>query len=79
MSSKRADAELNRREANVWEETRAPSKSPCSVFIRIRRLTNMVMDVHKETTKSGTLSHGRQGKGVLKICGVRGLGQYTTK
>ena len=63
----------NAREANVRGKTRAPSKRSCSIFIRIRRLTNMVMDVHKETTKSGTLSHGRQGKGVLKTCGVRGL------
>ena len=41
----------NAREANVQEETRAQSKGPCFVFIRIRRLTNMVMDVHKETVK----------------------------
>ena len=50
MSNKRADAELNTREANVQEETRALSKGPCSVFIRIRRLSNM-MDVQKETIK----------------------------
>ena len=35
--------------ANVPENTGAPIKGPCSVFIRIRRLRNMVMDVHKET------------------------------
>ena len=50
MSSKRVDAELNTREANVGEETRAQSKGPCSVFTRIRRLTN-VMDMQKETIK----------------------------
>ena len=50
MSSKRADAELSTREANVQEETRAQSKGPCSVLIRIGRLTDM-MDVHKETMK----------------------------
>ena len=43
MSSKRVDKELNMREADVQEETRAPSKGPCSVFIRIRRLTNVMM------------------------------------
>ena len=50
MSSKREDAELTVREANVWEETRVLSKGPCSIFIRIRRLTN-VMDVHEEAMK----------------------------
>ena len=50
MPSKRVDAEMNMREANVWEETRALSKHPFSVFIRIRRLTYM-MDVQKETIK----------------------------
>ena len=38
--------------ANVWDQTRAPNKGPSPIFIRIRRLTNMVMDVmdvHKET------------------------------
>ena len=50
LFSKRADAELNVREANVRKETRAMSKGPCSVFIKIRRLTD-VMDVHKETMK----------------------------
>ena len=39
-----------------------PSKSPCSVFIRIRRLTN-TMAVHKETMKPWTLTHGHGGKG----------------
>lgn len=35
--------------ANVWEKTRALIKGPFSIFIRIRRLTNMVLDVlHKE-------------------------------
>ena len=33
--------------ANVWEKTRAPNKGPCSIFVKIRRLTN-VMGVHKE-------------------------------
>ena len=41
---------LNTREANVQEETRAPSKGLYSAFIRIRRLTN-VMGVQKETMK----------------------------
>ena len=50
MSSERVDAELIEREANVQEETRAGSKGPCSFFIRIRRLTN-VIDVQKETLK----------------------------
>ena len=50
MAGERADAELIAREANVQGQTRAQSKGPCSVFIRIRRLTN-VMDVPKETTK----------------------------
>ena len=50
MSSKRVDAELNMREANVWEETRTPSKGLFSIFIRIRRLT-YVMDVQKETIR----------------------------
>ena len=35
--------------ANVWEKTRALNKGPCPVFIRIRRLTNMAIDVHRET------------------------------
>ena len=47
MSNKRVDTELNMREANVWEETRALSKGPCFVFIRIRRLTN-VMGMHRQ-------------------------------
>ena len=52
MPSKRAGLRIKMpREANVREETRALSKGPCSVFIRIRRLTS-VMDVHKETMKS---------------------------
>ena len=50
MSSKRENAELNTREANVQEETRALSKGPCSVLIRIRKLIS-VMDVQKETMK----------------------------
>ena len=50
MSSKRADTEFNTREANVWEVTGAPSKGHCFIFIRSRRLTN-VMDVQKETIK----------------------------
>ena len=48
MCSKRVDAELTMREANVQEETRAPSKGPSSVFIRIRRLT-YVIDMQKQT------------------------------
>ena len=52
MYSKKAERRIkNAREANVWEKTRALSMGPYSVFIRIRRLTNMVMDVHKETMK----------------------------
>ena len=35
--------------ANVLEKTRDPNKGPCPVFITIRRLTNMAMDIHKET------------------------------
>ena len=51
MSSKKAGRRIKIREvANVREETRAPIKGPCSVFIRIRRLTN-VMDVQEETMK----------------------------
>ena len=68
----------NVREANVRQETRAPSKGPCSVFIGIRRLTSM-MDMHKETMKPGTLSNGHREKGVLEICSGRGLGQYTAR
>ena len=68
----------NVREANVRKETRAPSKGPCSVFIGIRRLTSM-MDLYKETVKLCTLAHGCEGKGVLKIGSVRGLGRYKTK
>ena len=53
MSSKKAGCRIrNAREANVQEETRVPSKGPCSIFIRIRGLRNMVMDMHKETMKS---------------------------
>ena len=37
MSSKRADAELNTREANVWEETRALNRDFMSVFIELSR------------------------------------------
>ena len=50
LFSKRADTELNVREAYDQEETRALSKGPCSIFIRIRRLTNM-MFMQKETMK----------------------------
>ena len=35
MSSKRADAELNTREANAQEETRAPNRGFVSVFIEL--------------------------------------------
>ena len=42
------DAELNTREAYFWEERRAPSKGPCSIFIRIRRLTNVMDDGRAE-------------------------------
>ena len=41
----------NAREAKFPEKTRAPSKGPCSIFIRIGRLTNVVMSMHKETMK----------------------------
>lgn len=50
MPSKRADPELTVREANVREDTRALTKGPCSIFIRIRRVTN-VKDRQKETMK----------------------------
>ena len=50
MSSRRADTDLNMREANVQEEKRAPSNGPCSIVSRIRRLT-YIMDVQKETIK----------------------------
>ena len=50
MSSKRVDAELNTREANVREETIALSKGLCTVFIRIKGLIN-VTDMQKETIK----------------------------
>ena len=50
MFSKKAGHRNKMREiANVGKKTRAPVKGPCSVFIRIRRLTNMVMDIHKKT------------------------------
>ena len=52
MSSKKAGCRIkNGREANVQEETTALSKGPCSIFIRIRRLTSVV-GVHRETMKS---------------------------
>ena len=38
-----------------------------------------MMDVHKETMKLRTLTRGHEGKGVLKIYGVWGLGQYKAK
>ena len=63
MSSKTAGRRIeNAREANVWEETRALSKGPWSIFIKIRRLTS-VMDVHKETMKPCTLTHGHEERG----------------
>ena len=37
MSSKRVDAELNMKEANVWEETRAPHRGFISIFIELSR------------------------------------------
>ena len=37
MSTKRADSELNMREANVWEETRALNRGFVSVFIELSR------------------------------------------
>ena len=70
LSSKRADTELNTREANVWEETRALSKSPCSIFSKIKRLTNMI-DMQKETMKQRSLTHVCERKGISKMCGVR--------
>ena len=52
MSSKKAGFRIKMQEmANVWGKRRAPIKGPSSVFIMIKRLTNMVMDVHKETMK----------------------------
>ena len=48
MASKRADAGLKQKMANVQEKTRAPNKGPCPIFIKIRRLTNE-MGAHKET------------------------------
>ena len=57
--------------ANVREKTRALNKGPCPVFIKIRRLTN-VMGVHKEKKKLGTLTWGREGKGGFE--GIRCLG-----
>ena len=32
MSRKREDTEMNTREANVWEETRAPNRGLVSLF-----------------------------------------------
>ena len=37
MSSKRVDTELNMREANVQEETRAPNRAFISVIIELTR------------------------------------------
>ena len=54
----------NAREGNVLEATRALSKGPCSIFIKIRSLTSM-MDVRKETTKPWILTHILGEKGVL--------------
>ena len=52
LSSKKVGRRIkNAREANVREETRASSKGLCSIFIRMRRLTNVVMGMHKETMK----------------------------
>ena len=45
MSSKRTDAELNMREANVWEETRAPNRG---ILLRYQDLTHVV-NVQKKT------------------------------
>ena len=69
LSSKTAGCRIeNAREANVWEETRAPNKGPCSIFIKTRRLTSVmdVMDVYKETRKLWTLTHGCGRKGGFK-------------
>ena len=41
MSIKRADAELNMREANVWEETRVVNRGFISVFFELTRLLLM--------------------------------------
>ena len=45
MSSKRADAELNMREANIQEETRAPNTDLVFVFIEHSR--SYVVNVKK--------------------------------
>ena len=37
MSGKREDTELNTREANVWEETKAPNRGFISVFVELSR------------------------------------------
>ena len=78
LSSKRAGHKIeNAREADVQEETRAPSKGPGSIFIRIRRLTS-VMGTHRDNETVNINSWAWGEKGVLKICRVRGLGQYKT-
>ena len=74
MSSKRADTGLKQEMANAREKTKAPNKGPCPIFIRIRRLTNMAIDVHKGTMNLWTLTCGCEGKGVLRLFVVRGLG-----
>ena len=43
-------------------------------FVSIRKITNMVMDMHKEAINLLTLTHGHEAKGFLKIFRVRGLG-----
>ena len=48
MSSKRVDAELNTREANVQEETRARNKGFVSIFImHLRSYTRGKCEVNK--------------------------------
>ena len=43
------------------KKTRVPNKGPCPMFIKIRRLTD-VIGVHKETKKLETLTWGCEGK-----------------
>ena len=59
--------------AYVREKTRAPNKGPYPVFIGIRKLAN-VMGVYKETKKLGTLTWGREGKGVFEDIQCLGFG-----
>ena len=57
-----AREDYNASEANVREETRAPSKGPCSAFIRIWRLTGL-MGVHRDngTVHINSWAWGKRG------------------